>query len=153
MAFSQTATKQFVVTGKVKKDLTFTLADLTHLPIQHIDSVVITNHLGEKKGTMKNLTVVPLTEVLKKLEVDCDNPKLLSEFYLVLEASDGYKVVYSWNEIFNSATGKNTFVVIKKEDVIATKLPESILLVTPTDLQTGRRHVKNLTRIVVKRAE
>ena len=44
-------TENFTVEGKVKKGITVSLADLSAYQSHSIDSVVITNHPGERIGT------------------------------------------------------------------------------------------------------
>lgn len=150
---SDQKTNAFIVTGLVKKELKFTLEDLERYPSKPIGDVVITSHSGESRGVAKQLEGVLLKELLKDLELKEDSPKRFSEFYLVLVASDNYKVVYSWNEIFNSPTGDNVFVVTAKEGKKLREMDERILTITPTDLRTGRRHLRWLSKIAVERAK
>ncbi|MES2850945.1 MAG: molybdopterin-binding protein, partial [Bacteroidota bacterium] len=114
---------------------TVKLADLT-----------ITNHKGEVKRTITNLEGVSLKEVLQKAEINSDSPKTLSEFYFVFTACDGYKVVYSWNEIFNNSTGNTMYLIKEKDD-------ENISSITTSDMMTGRRYVQGLSTISIYRIQ
>lgn len=143
-------TDQIKITGKVKQELTIRLADLAKYPAHRIKSFALVNHKGEKKADIKNLRGIRITDLLQPVEFATDSPKQLSEYYLVFVASDGYKVVYSWNEIFNSPTGLNTWVVTSKEGIDAANMPERILVVSPGDIHTGRRYLKGLTEIRVE---
>lgn len=49
------ATENFSIEEKVKKSLTIALADLSAYKSHSIDSVVITNHLGERKTSLKKV--------------------------------------------------------------------------------------------------
>ena len=144
---------EFVITGQVQRELKFTLADLEKLEAKKIDDVVVTNHLGEKKGTAKDLKGIQLKGLLDKIEFKTESPKVLSEFYLTFIATDNYKVVYSWNEIFNTATGDHIYLITEKEGKKLSEMNERILVITPSDFKTGRRNIKGLTKIVVSRAE
>lgn len=146
-------TNDFVVTGQLKKELTFSLADIEKFTSTAIGDVVITNHLGEPRGTAKQLTGILVKDVLKDLELKEDSPKRFSEFYLTFVAADNYKVVYSWNEIFNSPTGDNVFLITSRDGKKMNDMEESILILTPTDFKTGRRHIKGLRKIVVERVD
>ena len=68
-------------------------------------------------------------------------------------ATDGYKVVFSWNEIFNNALGQEIYIIVEKNGTGVEKLEDRITIITPTDNMTGRRYVKSLKKITVKRAE
>jgi len=75
----------------------------------------------------------------------------LRPYYLTFIASDGYKAVYSWNEIFNSPTGQNIFIVVEKDGVKLKDMAERIMIITPSDFKTGRRYIKALSQIVVNK--
>lgn len=150
---SDQKTNAIIVTGQVKKELKFTLEDIEQYPSKPLGDVVITSHSGEPRAIAKQLEGVLLKDLLKDLELKEDSPKRFSEFYLIFVASDNYKVVYSWNEIFNSPTGDNVFVVTAKEGKKLREMDERILTITPTDLRTGRRHIRWLSKIVVERVK
>ncbi|HTH56656.1 MAG TPA: hypothetical protein VL728_11475 [Cyclobacteriaceae bacterium] len=144
---------EFVISGQMVHELKFSLADLEKLPSKKIEDIVITNHLGEPRGAAKNLKAVPLKTILDKIEFKAESPKVMSEFYLTFVATDNYKVVYSWNEIFNSATGDNIYLIVEKEGKKLTEMTERILVITSSDQKTGRRNIKGLSKIVVSRVE
>jgi len=146
-------TENFSIEGKVKKSLTVSLADLTSYKSYSIDSIVITNHLGETRSSLRNVKGVLVKDILNKVEIDAETPKVLSEYYFVCIASDNYKVVFSWNEIFNSATGKSVYILTGHDGKPASALDNRIALVSPKDEMTGRRYVKGLQKIVVERVK
>lgn len=141
--------KQFVIEGKVKAPLTVTLDNLSTYKSVSLDSMTIFNHLMQRKSSIKNIKGVLLKDILAKVEIDAASPKTLSEYYLVFTATDNYKVVYSWNEIFNSPTG-NQVLVLTGYDANPTKAEKgSIAIITPSDFATGRRFVKGLSKISI----
>ena len=146
-------TENFTIEGKVKKEMTFSIADLSSYKSYSVDSIVITNHLGERRSTLKNVKGVLLKDILDKIEIDSESPKALSEYYLVCIASDNYKVVFSWNEIFNNDLGKSIYILNGNDGKPASALDNRIALVSPTDKMTGRRYVKGLQKIVVERVK
>ena len=146
-------TENFSIEGKVRKSLSLSLADLSSYKSYSIDSIVITNHLGERKSSLKKVKAVLLKDILDKVEIDAEAPKVLSEYYLVCIASDNYKVVFSWNEIFNNDTGKSVYIITAQDGKPATGLDNRIALIAPKDQMTGRRYVKGLQKIVVERVK
>ena len=50
-------TEQFSISGKIKVELKFTLADLNVLETKAIPDIVITNNSGETKSTAKDLNL------------------------------------------------------------------------------------------------
>jgi hypothetical protein len=145
-------TSSFTISGRVKSPVVISFAELKKLKRYDIGDVVITNHLGESKSTAKGLNGVLLKDVLDLAQIDSENPKVLSEYYFVCKANDNYTVVYSWNELFNTTIGDSVYIVLEKEGKSADQMNDSILMISPKDLRTGRRHVKALTTIEVKRA-
>ena len=98
-------TDKFSVEGKIKQPFEFSLNDAVNFKTQSIDSVVITNHLMERRSTIKSIKGILLKDVLSKMEIDAESPKVKSEFYLTCVATDNYKVVFSWNELFKICKG------------------------------------------------
>jgi len=146
-------TNQFIITGKIKTELKFTLADINTYPVVAIKDASIINHLGEVKENLHNLKGIALKPLLEKIEFLTEKSKDLSQFYLTFVASDNYKVVYSWNEIFNSETGNNLYIITEKDGKKLSDSDDRILTITTTDFQTGRRYVKALDKIIVSRVE
>jgi hypothetical protein len=150
---ANTKTESFTINGKVKAPQTITFSDLKKFKIFNLGDVTITNHLGEVKGTAKNLSGVLLREILQSVPLDTENPKQYSEYFFICRASDGYKVVYSWNEIFNTATGNSAYIITEKNHQPIRELDESMLMISTQDEHTGTRYVKNLESIYVGRAD
>lgn len=146
-------TTEFVVEGQIKKEWLINLDSLQTYPTVMVDSLVIKNHLGQRKSTLKDIKGIPIKSILSKVEILAESPKQLSEFYFVFLAADGYKVVYSWNEVFNNELGDGIYVIAWKEGKGIAELPDGISVFSRTDSMTGRRYVKGLKKIIVKRAE
>ena len=146
-------TENFTIVGKVKKEMSVSLANLSSYKSYSIDSIVITNHLGETRSTLKNVKAVLLKDILGKIEIDSENPKLLGEFYFTCTASDNYKVVFSWNEIFNNDLGKSIYILNGNDGKPASALDNRIALISQHDYTTGRRYVKGLQKIVVEKVK
>lgn len=143
--------KQFTVDGKVKQSITVDLNTLKAYKTVSLDSITIYNHLMERKSSIKNVKGVLLKDLLAKLEIDAPSPKVLSEYYLVCTASDNYKVVLSWNEVFNSKT-KNNFLILTSFEANPAKAEKgNIAMIAPGDEASGRRFVKGLSKITILR--
>jgi hypothetical protein len=144
-------TDTLLITGKVKHEIKFTLADLDTFATKDIGDVAISNQLGEIKRTIKNVKGILIKDLLAKVELQADDHKSLNEFYFTLVASDGYKVVFSWNEIYNTETGNTVYLITDKDGQKLSEMDERILMISVKDFKTGRRYVKGLQRIVVER--
>lgn len=146
------ATDALLISGLVEKETTLGIAEISAMTSRPVADVVITNHLGEPRGTARGLRGVLVKDLLAGTVIKSESPKMLSECYLTFIASDGYLVVYSWNELFNSPNGDNCYLIVEKDGKKLAEMPERLLVITPSDFKTGRRHIKGLSRIVVGRA-
>ncbi len=102
---------------------------------------MITNHLGEPRKTLQGLEGIRVRDLLELKE---DNPKLFSEFYFTFKAADDYKVVFSSNELFNSPTGDQVFIITSRDGKKLEEMEDRILVISSSDFKTGRRHLKFL---------
>jgi hypothetical protein len=150
---NNTATNEFAITGEVKAPLKFSLKLATGFTSHSTDSIVIYNHLHERKRAIHNIKGILLKDVLEKAGLNEDKPKLFSEFYFTCIASDGYKVVFSWNELFNTEIGDQAMIITAEEGKNADTIDDHIALLSPLDKNTGRRYVQNLQEIKVERVK
>lgn len=146
-------TTAFQITGEVKNSITVQFTDLQQYPIQKIGNVKITSHNGEPRGEFKKLKGVLLKDILQKADIQSESPKVLSEYYIVCKAADGYKNVYSWNKLFNNEVGNQVFIVTEENGQSLAKSDKNIMLISPKDFRTGRRNLKGLSNIEIKRIE
>jgi len=146
-------TNNFSISGKVKKESVITMDSLSQYPLKEIGNLKVTNHLGEFKHQDEHLKGILLKDVLSHTIFDVSNPKLMSELYFVCSGADGYKVVYSWNELYNTEIGDHVFIIMEKNGIKAAKMPENIQMASMMDFKTGRRYLHNLSRIVIGLAQ
>ncbi|WP_144289981.1 molybdopterin-dependent oxidoreductase [Ideonella sp. A 288] len=66
-------------------------------------------------------------------------------------ATDGYRAVYSWGELFNSALGDQVLVITAQDDRPLDAAAGPLALRSLADLRPGPRHVRNLCALVVRR--
>ncbi len=151
MGFREKPTQTIVIKGRIKNEIKIEFADFNKYTLHTIGSVVITNHKGDAKSKAKHLKGVLLKDILQNIVLDDDNPKVFSEYYFVCTAADGYKVVFSWNELFNTAITQRVFIVLERDGKNLANDEDGILMISADDFRTGRRYVKNLETIVVNR--
>jgi hypothetical protein len=156
VAFSQEAikqTSQFSIAGKVKKGSVITMDSLKQYTIQTIGDIKITDHAGGFKHQDDKLKGILMKDVLSHTQFDVTSPKLLSTLYFVFVGADGYKVVYSWNELYNTEVGNHVYILMEKNSVKAADMKESLQMTSMMDMKTGRRYLHNLDKIVVGMVE
>lgn len=144
-------TDYFTVEGRVKNTITFKLEDAAAFNSILFDSIVVYNHLVVRKSVLKNVKGILLKDIITNASFDISDPKPLSEYYITCVASDGYKVVFSWNEIFNTTVGKQLMVITEADGRKASASPQRIAIISPADIATGRRYVHGLQKVMIER--
>jgi hypothetical protein len=145
-------TSSFTVKGKVKKEKSITLEDLKKYPNQILNNVN-TSCSPKNEERSNNVKVVLLKSVLDSVEYDYQKSRNLNQFYFLFVAEDGYKIVFSFNEIYNTEIGNNLFIVTEKDGNMMEDMNNRILLLSTKDLKGGSRNMKWLSKIIVCKAE
>ncbi len=140
------------VTGAIKKELIYSIADLAKRAQDKLGDLVIRNHKGEPKDTVKGLKGILLKTLLDGVEMNVEKPKEYSEFYISLIATDGYKNIYSWNELFNTEVGNHIYIITEMDGKSMQQMEQRILVISLADFNTGRRLMKALAKIVFEKA-
>ncbi len=144
-------TNEIIIFGLIENPIKINFADILKQESDSIGNFKVTNHTGEFRKEYKNVKGVQLLDLIQNLKIKEANPKLLSEYYFVFKASDNYSVVASWNELFNTEIGASFYIVVEADGKSLQDATESILLICTKDFKTGRRHIKGLKSIEVKR--
>ena len=148
-----TPTDSLRITGRVKNPITYSVSELDTFPKTSIKDQLIYNQNGEIKDTLTGIRGVLLKTLLAPIQFQYDKPKVLNELYLVLKSSDGYTVVFSWNELYNTEIGNNVFIITEMRGKRMSELDNRILFISTADLKAGRRYIKALQTIDIRRAE
>jgi hypothetical protein len=127
-------TRQFTVIGAVEQSVTISVADIRQHTPTALGEVVVKNHKGEEKKVARAVKGVLLTELLANVKIKVDKPKQYSELVVLLTASDGYKNVYSWNELFNTEVGKHVYVITEMDGKTIDDMPNAIIVVSAGDV-------------------
>lgn len=149
---SSQSTTEFVVTGKVKSEVHFSLKDLKKFTAVELNDVN-TSCSPKVEEKMKSVKAILLKEVLDSVSFQYENRRMLNQYYFLFVAADGYKVVFSFNEIYNTDIGKNLFLIVETDGKSAEASDQKIQMLSIKDIKAGARNVKWLSKIVVCSAE
>lgn len=149
---SSQSTTEFVVTGKVKSEVHFSLKDLKKFTAVELNDVN-TSCSPKVEEKMKSVKAILLKEVLDSVSFQYENRRMLNQYYFLFVAADGYKVVFSFNEIYNTDIGKNLFLIVETDGKSAEASDRKIQMLSIKDIKAGARNVKWLSKIVVCSAE
>lgn len=152
-SYSQTeASNEFKIVGKVKNEKTITLSDLQKYQSVELNNIN-TSCSPKREEKAKSVKVVLLKTILDSVAFQYEKPKMLNYYYFVFVATDGYKIVFSFNEIYNTETGNNLYIVTEMDGKKIQEMDNRILLLTTKDIKGGARNMKSLSKIIVCSAE
>lgn len=147
------ATTGFIVKGNVKNQLNITISDLLHFRQDALGNVMIKNKKGEDKGEARSMKGVLLRSILDSAGIYAQKHKEYSELCIILTASDEYKNAYSWNEIYNTSIGDHVYIITEMDGKPIEQMESRILVMSLSDINSGRRHLKGLAKIEVKKVD
>lgn len=144
-------TERITISGAVKNRLSLDPAALREFPPQKVGEVPLVCQSGADKGKLENFRGVRLTDILDKAEIVAPGHNDVKKLAIIATASDGYKAVFSWNELYNSPVGEGVMVFFEKNGQPLGDDEGRIAMVSSKDTRTGARHVKWLQDIEVRR--
>lgn len=144
-------TQNITITGAVEHKLKLGVDDLRKFPPQQVGELPMVCQTGANLGQMENLKGVLLRDILDQAKVVSKEHNDVKKTIIIATASDGYKVVFSWSEVFNSPVGDGVMVFFEKDGVPLADDEGRIAMVSTKDIRTGPRHVKWLKTIEVKK--
>jgi hypothetical protein len=144
--------ESLTISGKIKKEMTHLLSNLDTFKKADIGNM---DFLDAKEMKYKAMDIkgILLKDLLGKIEFQPETHKAINKFYLVFEAPDGFKVVFSYNEIFHPQGSANLYLVTDYDGKDIKNMDERILIISCNDLKTGHKFIKGLDKIIVKEAE
>ncbi|MBV2193619.1 MAG: molybdopterin-dependent oxidoreductase [Azonexus sp.] len=142
-------TESISISGLVKNKLNLDPAALSKFPPQQVGEVPLVCQSGADRGKLENFKGVKLADILDKAEIVAPGHNGVKKLAIVATASDGYKAVFSWNEIYNSPLGEGVMVFFEKNGKPLGDEEGRIAMVSSKDTRTGPRHVKWLQSIEV----
>ncbi len=145
-------TDQFLITGKVKLEKIFTLTDIKRFPIITLTDVNVSCS-PKTENRVKEIKAVMLKNLLDSVSFQYEKSRMLNQYYFLFIAKDGYKMVFSFNEIYNTDIGKNLYLVTEIEGNPINEMGNSIMVLTTKDIKGGSRNMKWLSKIIVGMAE
>jgi len=139
------AEASLVVQGVGGTSATLTLADLAKLPQQ---TVKTTDH-----GTPTMFQGVLLADVLSKVALPTGEKfhRTASSYYLLVEAKDGYRVVFAWAELDSSLMDKPIYVVTMRDGKLLSDSEGPFRLVAPGEKRAAR-WIRQVTALKIRQA-
>lgn len=141
--------KTLTVTGKVSKALTLTLANVSAFKQYTSENIPIISYSGERKEPIRACKGVLLRDVLDKAGIVFEEKRDFNRLIVVATATDGFRTLWTWHEIYNSEAGNSIFIITERDGKPLSTKEGDFMLLSAKDLKTGPRHVRWLKSIEV----
>jgi len=137
------------VTGRVTKPLVLGMEKLRAMDSEEIEDLMVICGDGDPKGHIRNCKGVLLDKILGMADVIKTEHNDTKKMFIVVSAHDGYKTVFSWQEIFNTAVGGGVIVLLERDGKPLDGKQGQLELISAEDYFTGSRYVRGLKDIEV----
>lgn len=146
-------TTTLTVKGEVESELTLSVDDLKAISVRHVEDV---RSVRDSAATTTAPEVVRhysgclLREVLDRAKPVEKYRFDLRKSVVIATASDGYRAVFSWAELYLSLIGDGVLIVYERDGAPLSDDEGRIALVSLKDTRPGPRHVKWLRSIELR---
>lgn len=137
------------ITGRVKTPRVFGMESLWAMDIVETDDIPMVCGSGELKGRLGVCRGVLLADVINQTEVEITEHNDTKKMFVVASSDDGYKALFSWQEIFNSLNGEGILVVFEKGGKPLNADCSMVSLLSTKDFLSGPRYVNNLKSVEI----
>nr|WP_314540873.1 molybdopterin-dependent oxidoreductase [uncultured Massilia sp.] len=138
--------RSLVVTGGVERTLEIRAEELAKRP----PAQIVTLQLPGKEGGTSQVRGVRLRDLVDEAKVVTRDHHTVKKLVLIATASDGYRVVFSWSEVFNTPVGDGVLVLFERDGKPLEPNEGPLALISAKDVRTGPRHVKWLQSVEVR---
>lgn len=137
------------ITGRVKEELVLSIEEVCGMETEEAKDIAVNCGEGTPVGRIESCRGVLLENVIGKASVLKEDHNDTKKMFIVASASDGYKAVFSWQEIFNTQIGGGVMVLVERDGKALCATTGGLELISLQDYFSGPRYVKGLETIEV----
>ena len=147
------------VKGLIERPTVLTIDSLKKLNVHTGGPFNIMSRTGEVKQEFKTFKGVLLKDIVTRAGMKLENKAEIGKYnfekgsyYIVLTATNGYRIIYTYNELVFTSVGDNAYVVFERNGAeISDK--GKIIGFCITDKVTGARNIQWLKSISVEKLQ
>lgn len=137
------------ICGRMTTPLVLGIEELRAMEPAVTDDLPMICGNGDPKGCLGPCRGVLLADIINRAEILITGHNDTRKMFLIAAADDGYKVVFSWQEIFNTPTGEGIMVLLEKDGRSLYDEYGAVDLVSARDFLTGPRYVRRLRSVEI----
>ena len=138
------------ITGMVDQKMTLSVDELRALPAARIVELKLPANGPNGQGALQVVRGVRLRDLIDQAKIVATDHNTVKKIAIIVSATDGYKAVFSWSELFNSDAGEQVLVVFARDGKPLGANEGPLALVSGKDSRPGPRHVKWLQAVEVR---
>jgi hypothetical protein len=145
--------REVVVSGCVNRRHSFDLCALMRLPTQLTGPLDVVCLSGRKVRSASDYKGVRLTALLDVARLHLPQARDFTRAFVLAQGADGYTVMFSWHELYNTPIGVGALVVYERDGLPLGDDEGGIGLISTCDLRVALRQVRALKRLTVHLAD
>ena len=143
------------IKGLIERPTVLTIDSLRKLNVYTKGPFNVMSRTGEVKQSFKSFQAVLLKDIVSRAGMKLENKSEAAKYnfdkgsyYILLTATNGYKILYSYNELIFTGVGDNAFIVFERD---GKEISEGgkIIGFCITDKVTGARNIQWIKSIEV----
>ncbi|WP_174976443.1 molybdopterin-dependent oxidoreductase [Pandoraea soli] len=142
--------REVVVSGCVKRRHSFDLCALMRLPTQLTGPLDVTCLSGRTVRSASEFKGVRLSALLDIAQLRLPQARDFTRACVLAQGADGYTVMFSWHELYNTPVGVGALVVYERDGRPLGDDDGGIGLISTCDRRVALRQVRSLARLSVQ---
>lgn len=143
---------QVQVQGLTDGPVPLSVDGLRHLPLVELGATDIVCMTERLVARAESLVGVQLKAVLEQAGLSAWPRAERKQTLVLCHGVDGYRVIFSWYELFNTAVGEQVLLVIERDgQVLGSTSHGEVALISAADTFRGPRNLHRLARIEILR--
>ncbi|WP_432725918.1 hypothetical protein [Variovorax sp. W6] len=138
------------ILGLVPRPGIFTRQALERLGRHDLGPTQVLCYSGRPVAQVDSYAGARLVDVLDACGLSERPRSELKRCVFVARGDDGYQAIFSWNELYNSATGEKVLVLYEKNGAALDAHLGVLCLISAGDSRLGPRHLRGLLQVAVK---
>ena len=138
---------QVRVGGRVQREVLLTPESLDDFAKVPIADTPLRGRSGDTLRVLSGYSGIRLTDLLDKAQIVAKDHNDLKKTIVVATATDDYKAVFSWNELYNTAVGEGVYLLVARDGKPLGNEEGRFALISLQDSKTGPRHVRWLADV------
>lgn len=143
-------TASLVLSGHLPQPCTLDLDAITALPRHELGPTQVNCFTGRPVASVRSMAGARLVDLLDAAGFSTQPRGQLKRCIVLGVGLDGYRAMFSWNELYNASLGEDVLVLYERDGLPLDGAIGPLSLISAGDRQLGPRHLRHLQGIHVQ---